>query len=165
MMLVVMLTMYFILLQSKKAMPYLIQALTRLTEMFSKMIQVGQREMYLENDFIHVSAETSPAYNFIDMTVYRPHSAIVLDSLMETHWEPCNSSVVTIKVGITARNKTLFIPQHRIVAGYYGITLVVGVSIHLLVCLSIRLYFCFQTMSKCPWIFTKLAVCIDIIEI
>ena len=39
-------------------------------------------------------------------------------------------------------------------------------SFHQSICLSIRLYFRFRTItSKCPWIFTKLSVCINIVEI
>ena len=73
-------------------------ALTHLTETFTKMIQIGHRELYLENDYLHVSSEISPAYHLIGMTVYRPHSAIVLDSLLETHPATCNSTAVVIKV-------------------------------------------------------------------
>ena len=73
-------------------------ALTHLTETFTKMIQIGHRELYLENDYLHVSSEISPAYHLIGMTVYRPHSAIVLDSLLETHPVTCDSTAVVIKV-------------------------------------------------------------------
>ena len=53
-----------------------------------------------------------------------------------------------------------------IVAGYYGITLVIHVS----VCLSYVPLSVFSfpddNLSKCQlWIFTKLAMCIDIVEI
>ena len=56
-----------------------------------------------------------------------------------------------------------------IVAGYYGITLAIRVSS----CMSVRLsgvrqsVFSFpdDNLSKCQWIFTKLGVCIDIVEI
>ena len=61
---------------------------------------------------------------------------------------------------------TLVIPLHTIVMGYYGIKLVVMcLSVcPSVVCLSI---FSFQdnNLSKCQWIFTKLGVCIDIVEI
>ena len=62
------------------------------------MIQIGQRELYLENDFIYISAEITPAYQLFGTTVERPHAAIVLDSLIETHPEACNASAVTVKV-------------------------------------------------------------------
>ena len=66
----------------------------------------------------------------------------------------------------------LFIPCHTIVVAHYGITLVIPLSVCLsvhpvVVCLSARPYFHFQiiNMSKCQWIFTKLDMCIDIVEI
>ena len=86
------------MLQSKQALPHLMNSLTHLAEMFSKMIQIGQQEMFLENDFIYVSAEIIPAYLLFGTTVVRPHAAIVLDSLIETHPEAYNGSAVTIKV-------------------------------------------------------------------
>ena len=62
-----------------------------------------------------------------------------------------------------------------IVAVYYGITLVVLVSICLSIRSSIRpismsvrpseFSFTDYNLSKCQWIFTKLGVCIDIVEI
>ena len=62
----------------------------------------------------------------------------------------------------------LFIPSHTIVAGYYGITLAVHVSIHLSICLPYvcpSLFSFRDDLSKCQWIFIKLGVCIDIVEI
>ena len=47
-----------------------------------------------------------------------------------------------------------------IVVGYYGFMLVVRVFIRL-----VRTDFRFQTMSKYQWIFAKLGMCIDIVEI
>ena len=54
-------------------------------------------------------------------------------------------------------------------AGYYGIMLIVGVSVRPSAC---RMYvrpsvFLFpdDNLSKCQWTFTKLGVCIDIVEI
>ena len=73
-------------------------ALQNIMEMFSRMIQIGQREMYLENDFIYISAEINPAYELFGTTVERPHASIVLDSLIETHPEDYNASAVTVKV-------------------------------------------------------------------
>ena len=55
-----------------------------------------------------------------------------------------------------------FIPRHTIVAGYYGFTLVVRESVRLSVRPSV---FRFRMMSKHQWIFTKLGMCIDIVEI
>ena len=54
-------------------------------------------------------------------------------------------------------------------AGYYGFMLDVRLSIHpsvhqSYVCLSIRISFP-DNLSKHQWIFTKLGVCIDIVEI
>ena len=53
-----------------------------------------------------------------------------------------------------------FIPRHTIVAGYYGFTLDVRPS-------YVRLCFSLQddNLSKHQWIFTKLGVCIDIVDI
>ena len=63
----------------------------------------------------------------------------------------------------------LFIPRHTIVAGYYGFTLDVRVFVHPCVCLcishtSICVWFLDDNLSK-QWIFTKLGLCIDIVEI
>ena len=58
----------------------------------------------------------------------------------------------------------LFIPCHMLVAGYFGIKLVV----HMSVCPSVRLSifsFPYDNLSKCQWIFTKLDACIDVVEI
>ena len=62
----------------------------------------------------------------------------------------------------------IFISRYTIVAGYYDFTLVVSVSVHLSVCL---LYYCSSILlfpdnklSECQWIFTKLGMCIDIVE-
>ena len=65
---------------------------------------------------------------------------------------------------------SFFIPRHTIVAGYNGFTLDVLVLVHpSVVCLSIRLsvHFSFpdDNLSKLLWIFTKLGMCIDIVEI
>ena len=60
----------------------------------------------------------------------------------------------------------LFIPHHTIVAGYYGFTLDVRVSAHPTVHhLSVRFSFPDDNLSKYQWIFTKLGMCIDIVEI
>ena len=50
----------------------------------------------------------------------------------------------------------LFIPRHIIVAGYYGFTCV---------CQSVRFSFPDDNLSKHQWIFTKLGMCIDIMDI
>ena len=61
----------------------------------------------------------------------------------------------------------VFIPHHTIVVGYYGFTLEVLVSVcHPLVLhLSIRFSFPDDNLSKHQWIFTKLNMFIDIVEI
>ena len=62
-------------------------------------------------------------------------------------------------------NDRIFIPRHTIVAGYYGITLDVRTSVRLsYVRLSVFL-FPDDNLSKCQGIFTKLSVCIDVVEI
>ena len=53
----------------------------------------------------------------------------------------------------------LFIPCHTIVAGYYGFTLDVRVSVRPSVVRPD------DNLSKLQWIFTKLGMCIDIVEI
>ena len=70
-------------------------------------------------------------------------------------------------------HNSLFIPHHTIVAGYYGIIFVVRVSvcaaIHPSVCQSVcrPSAFCFpeDNLHKFKLIFTKLGMCIDIVEI
>ena len=52
---------------------------------------------------------------------------------------------------------SLFIPHHTIVVGYYGFMLDV--------LLSIPILFMDDNLSKHQWIFTKLGMCIDILEI
>ena len=55
----------------------------------------------------------------------------------------------------------LFVPRQTIVAGYYGFTLDVRLSIGP----SIRFSFPDDNLSKHHWIFTKPGMCIDIVEI
>ena len=51
-------------------------------------------------------------------------------------------------------------------AGYYGFTLDVRVSVsRTSVGPFVRVSFPDDNLSKCQWIFTKLGVCIDIVEI
>ena len=59
----------------------------------------------------------------------------------------------------------LFILRHTIVAGYYGFTLVVRVSVHPLYVRPSVFLFPDDNLSKRQWIFTKLGMCIDIVEI
>ena len=54
-----------------------------------------------------------------------------------------------------------FIPRHTIVAGYCGFILVVFLSV---ICPSI-FSFPDDNLSKLQWIFIKLSMCIDIVEI
>ena len=68
------------------------------------------------------------------------------------------------------KNSDIFIPRHTIVAGYYGFTLVIRVSGRLsvhpsYVRPSVRFSFPDDNLSKHQWIFTKLGMCIDIVEI
>ena len=59
----------------------------------------------------------------------------------------------------------IFKPHHTILARYYGFTLCVHVSVHLsYICPSI-LSFLDNDLSKYQWIFTKLGMCIDNVEI
>ena len=55
----------------------------------------------------------------------------------------------------------VFILHHTKVVGYYGFTLDVSVSVHPSVCIS----FLDDNLSKRQWIFTKLGMCIYIVEI
>ena len=60
----------------------------------------------------------------------------------------------------------IFIPHHTMVAGYYGFTFDVCVAIHpTICCTSIRISCPDDNLSKHQWIFTKLGMCIDIVEI
>ena len=63
-------------------------------------------------------------------------------------------------------NGSVFIPSHTIVAGYYGFILDVRESVCPSVShTSVRLSFSNDNLSKHQWIFTKLGMCIDIVEI
>ena len=57
----------------------------------------------------------------------------------------------------------VIIPSHMIVVGYYGFTLDVRVSVRP----SVIRHFSFldDNLSKCQWMFMKLGMCIDIVEI
>ena len=57
----------------------------------------------------------------------------------------------------------VFIPCHTIVAGFYGFMLDIRVSS--VVHPSLRFSFSDDNLSKHQWIFTKLGMCIDIVEI
>ena len=60
----------------------------------------------------------------------------------------------------------IFIPRNTIVVGYYGFTLDVRVSVRPSVSRkSVRLSLPDDTLSKHQWIFFKLGICIDIVEI
>ena len=59
--------------------------------------------------------------------------------------------------GFVLYNLYIFIPRHTIVAGYYGFTLVVRPSV--------RFSFPDDNLKKHQWIFTKLGMCIDIVEV
>ena len=62
---------------------------------------------------------------------------------------------------IPVHEKYFFIPHHTILAGYFGFTVDVLVSVHLSVCIL----FPDDNLSKHQWIFTKLGMCIDVVEI
>ena len=68
-----------------------------------------------------------------------------------------------------AEATVVFIPRHTIVAGYYGFTLDVRVSVLPSVSQSyVRpsiISFPDDNLSKHQWIFTKLGMCIDIVEV
>ena len=60
----------------------------------------------------------------------------------------------------------IFIPHHTTVAGYYGFTLDVLVSVRpSYVGPSVRFSFPDDNLSKHQWISTKLGLCIDIVDI
>ena len=59
----------------------------------------------------------------------------------------------------------LFIPCHMIVAGYFGFTLVLHESVRPLVLYLSAFSFPDDNLSKYKWIFSKLGVGIDIMEI
>ena len=61
---------------------------------------------------------------------------------------------------------TFYTPPHYCVAGYYGFMLDVRVSVRpSYVGPSVRFSFPDDNLSKYQWIFTKLGMCIDIVEI
>ena len=49
--------------------------------------------------------------------------------------------------------------------GYYGIMLAVHVSVYQSVVRQSVFSFPDNNLSKCPWMFTKLGMCVDIVEI
>ena len=59
-------------------------------------------------------------------------------------------------------NCQVFIPRHTIVVGYYSFTLDIRVSVRRP---SICFLFPDDNLSKRQWIFTKIGMCIDIVEI
>ena len=60
----------------------------------------------------------------------------------------------------------VFIPRRTVVAGYYGFMFDARVSVRPSVSrTSVRLSFPDGNLSKDQWIFTKLGMCIDIMEI
>ena len=60
---------------------------------------------------------------------------------------------------------TFFIPCHIIVSGYNGMTLVVCVSVSPSVVHLSMFSFTGDILNKCQWLFTRLGLCIDIMEI
>ena len=66
--------------------------------------------------------------------------------------------------------KSFYTPPHIYIMGYHGFTLDVRMSIHPSICLSVvspsvHISFPDDNLSKHQWIFTKLGICIDIVEI
>ena len=81
------------------------------------------------------------------------------------HEEIRHLPILSLKAPITTTADEiliyLFIPPHTIDAGYYGFTLVVRKSIRP----SVRFSFPDDNLSKHQWIFTRLVMYIDIVEI
>ena len=87
---------------------------------------------------------------------------IYISALLSILYIELFSLLVIPKTLITS----LFIPRLTIVAGYYGFTLDVSASVlPSIVHLSVRFSFPDDNLSKHQWIFTKLGMCIDIVEI
>ena len=72
-----------------------------------------------------------------------------------------NCSLLIKKNPLYQTQSPFFIPLHTIVAGYYGFTL----DVRMYVCPSVRISFPDDNLSKHQWIFTKLGMCIDVVEI
>ena len=70
-----------------------------------------------------------------------------------------SSSLAFLMSGHSSRYGIFFIPHHTIVAGYYGFTLDIRVSVHQS---YVRFSLLDDNFSKHQWIFTKLGMCIDI---
>ena len=68
-------------------------------------------------------------------------------------------SLAPVRLKIEMIDYDIFIPCHTIVAGYYGFTLDVCAGP------SVRFSFPDDNLSKRQWIFTKLGMCIGIVEI
>ena len=68
------------------------------------------------------------------------------------------------EVYIIALEKVI-IPHNLTVDGYYGFMLVLHVSVHPSVIHPLIFLFPDYNLSGCQWIFTKLGMCIDIMEI
>ena len=83
------------------------------------------------------------------------------------HKKVCYVSIrSTLVKGLLLLKWCFFISCHTIVAGYFGFTFDVGVSVCLMsVRPSVRFSFLDDNFSKHQWIFTKLGMCIDIVEI
>ena len=58
----------------------------------------------------------------------------------------------------------LFIPSHTRVAGFYDTKLVIRLSVCLSVCRTSILLFQDDNLDTFPWVFTKLGMCIDIVD-
>ena len=69
------------------------------------------------------------------------------------------------KASFCLEQPLFIIPRHTIVAGYYGFMLVLCESVHLSVRRPSVSPFSDDNLNKHQWIFTKLGMCIDIVEI
>ena len=68
--------------------------------------------------------------------------------------------------GFSLQSYSPFLPRHTIVAGYYGFKLVVRASVPVSIHRpSVRFSFLDDNLSKHQCVFTKLDMCIDIVEI
>ena len=79
-------------------------------------------------------------------------------------YTPINMEKIPLPVNY--KYPVFIIPRRIIVAGYYGFTLVIRVSVRPSVArTSVRCSFPDDNLSNYQWIFTKLGMCIDIVEI
>ena len=74
--------------------------------------------------------------------------------------------IMTCQDCLNAHMLFFFIPRHTIVVGYYGFTLDIRVAVNPSISrTSIPILFLDDNLNKHQWIFTKLGMCIDVMEI